>query len=187
MHRQPLLQLLREYRATWPAESATTDRFIHFVETHPTCFERSLAIGHVTGSAWIVDGPGQRTLLTHHRKLDKWLQCGGHADGESAVLQVALREAWEETGLEVHPLLDGRIFDLDIHPIPARGTEPEHFHYDVRFACRSPIAEYQVSDESHDLAWVELAHLSDYTREPSMLRMAGKWASVPPTARALSS
>ncbi|MFU8878607.1 MAG: NUDIX domain-containing protein, partial [Wenzhouxiangellaceae bacterium] len=87
---------------------------------------------------------------------------------------VALREAEEETGLVVQPV-DKAIFDLDVHPIPARGTEPRHFHFDVRFALRAGTLDYVVSDESHDLAWVPLKRLGDYSDEPSVLRMAHKW------------
>lgn len=176
MHRTDLLQKLMSYKSRWPMESATVNRFIRFVEVYDTCFERSLEIGHVTGSAWVVDKSGQRVLLTHHRKLNRWLQLGGHADGESNVQAVALREIWEESGLcSARPLGDD-IFDIDIHLIPARGNEPAHFHYDVRFAFQVHGDEpFIVSDESHDLDWVSISGLRDYSEEESMLRMARKW------------
>ena len=176
MHRNQLLKLLSAYSQSYPLETDCVNRVIEFVKQYDTCFQRSLAVGHITGSAWIVNNAGTHTLLTHHKKLNKWLQPGGHADGESDVLQVAIREADEESGLTQLQVEDAKIFDVDIHQIPARGSEAQHLHYDIRFALRAHGSEkFVVSDESHDLAWVEIAQLADYSSEESMLRMARKW------------
>src|SRR5689334_14912937 len=99
MHRQPLLRLLQNYVAFDANEAAMKIAIVDFVKQHPDCFERSLSKGHITASAWLVDEQRSRVLMTHHRKLDRWLQPGGHADGETDVLKVALAEATEETGL----------------------------------------------------------------------------------------
>lgn len=179
MHRQSLLRALETYASNHPEESETTARFLAFVREHEDCFERSLLIGHVTGSAWIVNAEGDSALLTHHRKLDIWVQPGGHADGDSDVLAVAMKEADEETGLSPLEPVTREIFDLDIHPIPARGEIPEHFHYDVRYALRhTGDGAFTVTEESHDLAWVPLDRLSDFTDEESMHRMARKWVNA---------
>lgn len=151
------------------------DRLRRFVEQEPRCFERTLPMGHITGSAWIIDHARTHVLLTHHRKLDRWLQLGGHADGEADILNVALREAREESGLEdVTPLSNG-IFDIDVHVIPARGAEPEHLHFDVRWLLEADRNQLLViSGESKDLAWVELDKLRHLSTDRSMLRMAEK-------------
>ena len=175
MHRAPLLALLDAYQPLDAADAACRDRFIAFVRQYVDCFERALAIGHVTGSAWVVDATGGRVLLTHHRKLDCWLQPGGHADGDPDVAAVALREACEETGLAGLTREGSGVFDLDIHPIPARGDIAEHEHFDVRFVVRAGDERFVVSDESHDLAWVPLDELERYTIEWSVLRMREKW------------
>lgn len=176
MHCQDLLRQLADYARRHPAERGCEDRFRAFVEAHPDCFERTLTVGHVTGSAWLVDRAGTRVLLTHHRKLDLWVQLGGHVDGDPDVRAVALAEAREESGLTDIVLVSPQIFDIDIHRVPARGPVPSHEHYDVRFALRVTGSEdYRVSAESHDLAWVAIDRLQDYTREESMLRMARKW------------
>lgn len=181
MHRQPLLQQLTAYAGAHPDEEDTIRRFIRFVESEPNCFERSLAHGHITGSAWVLNGDGTEVLLTHHRKLDRWLQLGGHADGEPDVLAVALKEAREESGLTEFELVGSGIFDLDIHPIPARAGEPEHFHYDVRYVLRAVGATtYTVSDESHDLRWVPLGAVKALTDDGSMLRMVRKSPALSP-------
>ena len=123
MHRNELKARLAEYRRRWPEESETVARFEAFVDSDPDCFQRSCRDGHITGSAWIVNTTRERVLLTHHRKLGRWLQPGGHSDGDADTLEVALREAQEESGLDVRAL-DEAIFDLDIHLIPSRGGEP---------------------------------------------------------------
>jgi 8-oxo-dGTP pyrophosphatase MutT (NUDIX family) len=175
MHRQPILSALDRYASHHPSERNVVARFVTFVESEPRCFERDSWRGHVTGSAWLVDRSGARVLLTHHRKLGRWLQLGGHSDGDPDSFAVARREATEESGLVVEPIGDD-IFDVDIHPIPARGADPEHAHFDVRYALRVVGSEaFRASDESHALEWVSIPEIARYTDEPSMLRMADKW------------
>ena len=176
MHRDNLLQKLHIYRNKWVGESETATRLIAFVESNTDCFERCLAIGHITGSAWVVNQAGTHVLLTHHKKLDMWLQLGGHADGNPDILDAALREAYEESGLKTLEPVSCEIFDIDIHLIPERKSEAAHYHHDIRFVFRATESDdYIVSDESHDLAWAEIAQLEAYTTEESMLRMADKW------------
>lgn len=179
MHRKEILSQLNEYKNQWLEEASTTERFIEFVSANEDCFERSLEKGHVTGSAWLVNKDSARVLLTHHKKLNRWLQLGGHADGDPDILNVAMREAVEESGLESVTPISDRIFDVDIHLIPERGNEPEHFHYDARYAMRTTGSQdYVVSDESHDLSWIDIRGLNRVTDEESMLRMGRKWLTL---------
>lgn len=175
MTRADLLELIREHVPADAHEAEMCGRLAEFVAAHEDCCERGLKIGHVTGSAWIVDRSRSYTLLTHHGKLDKWLQLGGHADGEANVRNVALREAMEESGLGSVRALSEKIFDVDIHLIPARRDEPEHFHYDVRFLLEADRAEpLQISSESKDLQWVAMERVAELTQEESVLRMVRK-------------
>lgn len=179
MHRRSILDQIDRYTERFPDETAVASRFRDFVEKHPDCLERSLQVGHLTGSAWLVDASGTAILLTHHRKLGIWLQLGGHADGDPDLLRVALREAEEESGLDLIEPVSTGIFDLDVHRIPERKGEPEHFHYDVRFALRhTGSGSFQVSEESHDLAWAPIAEIERYTTEESILRMKRKWQDL---------
>jgi 8-oxo-dGTP pyrophosphatase MutT (NUDIX family) len=177
MQRNAVRALLRAHalRATDPHEQAMTAAVLAFVEAQPACLERSCAPGHLTGSAWIVDRPRRRVLLTHHRKLDRWLQLGGHADGDADLLAVALREAQEESGLASIRVLSPELFDVDLHTIPARREEPAHLHHDLRFLLEADGDEpLVISAESKDLAWVEIDRLAEYSTEESLLRMARK-------------
>ena len=171
--------LLEQFHRAVDGGAASADvaaEFARFVRTHPDCCERTCVPGHLTGSAWVVSKDGLRTLLTHHRKLDRWLQPGGHADGDTDLARVALREAEEETGL-TGLVVEPGIFDLDRHAIPARKADPEHWHYDVRFVVRATGSEeFVVSEESHALAWRDIAGIAaDEQGDESVRRMARKW------------
>jgi 8-oxo-dGTP pyrophosphatase MutT (NUDIX family) len=177
VHRNAVLSLLRAHaaRALDAHEAAMTSEVIRFVEAHADCLLRSCLPGHLTGSAWIVSPDRTRTLLTHHHKLGKWLQLGGHADGDADLPAVALREAREESGLTRLRAVSTAIFDFDRHLIPARKNEPEHHHYDLRFMIEADPAEpLVVSSESKDLAWVGLARVTALNPEESMARMVRK-------------
>jgi 8-oxo-dGTP pyrophosphatase MutT (NUDIX family) len=185
MHRWHLLDMLAHYRRVFPGEASVADRVCELVESRADCFDRSCRPGHITGAAWIVSADRRRCLLTHHRKLDRWVQLGGHADGEWQVDEVALREAREESGMAGFKFvrINGALMplDVDVHQIPerrdARGNvvEDAHEHYDVRFLliARSE-QEIRVSDESHDVAWFTPDEIRQRTDEESVLRMLRK-------------
>jgi 8-oxo-dGTP pyrophosphatase MutT (NUDIX family) len=173
MKRIQLLYLLSNYQISFPEDGEIAARTALFVRENPQCFERSLVEGHITGSAWIVDKERTHALFTHHRKLNTWLQLGGHADGESDILQVALKEAREESGLQNISALSGQIFDVDINLILDGSSS--HYHYDIRFLLEADRSEELViSDESHDLAWIELSKAESTITESSVLRMYSK-------------
>ena len=173
--RETLITELKNYRTVHPDEESTVDQFIAFVQENERCFERELLTGHITGSAWLVNAQGTHALFTHHRKLEKWLQLGGHADGDPDVLAVAMREVKAESGLDATPL-STTIFDLDAHVIPARKDVPEHIHYDIRYLVQARgNEEYTVSDESFDLQWIALEQIIQFTQGEDTHRMARKW------------
>jgi len=171
-----LLQALADYRCRSLGEAAAVDGFIALLDDAENSFARERLGGHFTASAWLLHADGLRVLLTHHRKLDRWLQLGGHADGDNDLQRVALKEAEEESGLTGLAVEPG-IFDLDRHWIPRHDDVPAHWHYDVRFVVHAGECDtLVVSDESHDLQWREIeALIHDQHADPSLRRMAGKW------------
>ena len=175
MHRKSLLDLLERYLARHPDERVSVDHVVQFVRANSDCFQRSCVDGHVTASAWIVSHDHERFLLTHHAKLGRWLQLGGHADGDPDTAAVALREAREESGMEKFSLVPVAPFDVDVHLIPARGGEPAHLHHDVRhLLVAAPDQPLRISSESHDLAWFPRARAEEVLEGESLLRMARK-------------
>jgi len=174
---QFLLNRLTDFTSHNATRNEEARRITALVNSSPrAAYRDNFVPGHLTGSAWIVDPTTSKVLLLHHAKLNRWLQPGGHADGEYDLAAVALREAQEESGLTSLTLKDGAIFDLDIHTIPERGHEPAHLHFDVRFVVIADSSEPPiVSHESHDVAWFDFTEISQITSDESVLRMARKW------------
>ena len=176
-----LLDDVRGYRPFDDREHAMRDRLVGFLEAHGIrAFDRALEPGHVTASAWVVDPERSRVVLLHHRKLERWLQLGGHVDGDPDVRRSAMREAREESGLRTLRAIGEDIYDIDVHRVPARGDEPEHDHYDVRFALEADPREPLVrNEESHDVRWIALSDLESYEIDDSVRRLAAKTAALP--------
>lgn len=170
-----LADKLADYLRRRPDQADTARLYEHLLMTAEGVdpFSRERLDAHFTGSAWLVSADGRRALLMHHRKLDRWLQPGGHADGDGDLAAVALREAEEETGLR-GLRVDPQIFDLDRHRIPARGNEPEHWHYDVRFVVHAGDDEaFVVMPEAKALAWRTMEDIAaDASVDESVRRMA---------------
>jgi 8-oxo-dGTP pyrophosphatase MutT (NUDIX family) len=175
-HDPPRERLLAGLRAHHPADEAERRDLallLALVSGSARCFDRTLYDpGHVTGSAFIVDLDSGRVLLHHHRRLDRWLQLGGHDDGERDAAATALREGREESGLADLVLLDAAILDVDVHRIPAGRGEPEHLHHDVRYAVgtRAAGAIARDADESKALAWFPLEEAARLMDEPGATR-----------------
>lgn len=170
-----ILAKLNNYVGINEDEERMRQETILFIQNNPNCFSRKLLTGHVNGSAWVVDSEMRMALLTHHTKLDRWLQLGGHSDEDPNTLNVAQREAIEESGLQSVLPISQEIFDIDVHPIPEKGDEPGHLHYDIRFIFTAdPEEELVISSESKDLQWVEIDAISALNPSESLIRMVTK-------------
>jgi 8-oxo-dGTP pyrophosphatase MutT (NUDIX family) len=173
--RADLLRLLTGYRAGDEAEERSRLAVLDLVAAaHDPFDRRSYAPGHVTASGWVIHPEGDRILLIHHAKLDIWVQPGGHVDpDDDDLVAAARREIAEETGLtDLEPV--GGIVDVDVHAFPARGEQPDHHHFDVRYAFVSRTAELDHNDEVHDARWVGLDDLAGLGVDESVVRPARK-------------
>ena len=170
------LQLFAELH---PEQRNTADQMQAFLHSHTDCFKRSCKPGHFTGSAWLINPAGDKVLLTLHHKLQRWMQTGGHADGNPDTLEVALREAEEESGILNIKAVTTGIFDIDIHLIPENTTkgEPAHYHYDVRYLLQAPHEAFNISSESDDLRWWSKEDFTNRQAEldASVIRMAERY------------
>lgn len=163
---------IARYAPTTPAQASFQAAMLSFIEEHPTdAHERSCLPGHLTASCLLLDYAQARALLTHHAKLHRWLQLGGHLDGDANLPAAALREATEESGIPGIQI-DPTPIDLDIHTIPARRDEPEHLHLDIRFLARAPAGAQEIcSEESIELGWFTTADLANIHTDPSVVRL----------------
>lgn len=152
--------------------------FLSWIDAHPDAAHRACLAGHLTASALVVDATGTRALLTLHRKLGRWLQLGGHCDGDTNLASTALREAREESGI-LELCIDPIPIDLDAHRIPARPGEPEHWHLDTRYLVRAPAdAVEQLSEESVELRWFTPPECAELATDDSVRRLFRRAALV---------
>lgn len=129
--------------------------------------------GHVTASGFVVAPSGEAVALIHHQKLQKWLQPGGHLEPDDEHLEAAARrELAEEVGLT--DLFCFGLFDIDVHTFPMRGSNPEHLHFDVRFAFQSETDDLAVLDGVTDARWVPFDRLGEYAADVSVTRPVAK-------------
>ena len=166
-----LVAELDAYDAPDEGQDAIRRRMIDFVVTHPDALHRSCVDGHLTASALVVDPSTEQVLILFHTKLQKWLQPGGHVDGDPDLAAGAWREATEETGILGLEVLVPPV-DLDIHEVrpPA---EPPHLHLDVRFAVVAPPGSSPVGNhESEALRWVGVDELPSLGADPGLVRLA---------------
>jgi hypothetical protein len=177
MNRQVLLRLLEEYQPTLEEVQFKVD-MLKFITEHKDCFERTLEIGHITASAWLLSKDHSHALLLHHKKLNRWFQLGGHCDGISDVLAVSIKEAQEESGIMGITSVESKpaIFDIDIHWIPDYKDIKGHWHYDVRFLLHVITDEQIIQNhESNELRWIPRDVDKLPTQELSVMRMFKKW------------
>ena len=179
MHRLNLLAMLKGYDPVDIVEQTYKKQMMEFIRNHVDCFERFLSIGHITASSWLLNKDHSKALLMHHAKLDKWFQLGGHCDGNSDVIEVTIREAQEESGINAIEVVQPSIFDIDIHLIPENSKEKAHYHYDVRFLLHV-VSDEQIiqNNESKELRWIGKNYNELPTQGESVVRMFNKWMSL---------
>ena len=167
-----LIGRLEHHEATSAEQAAVATTMIEFAKAHGDALVRSCGPGHFTGSALVVEQGTDRFCVLHHTKLDKWLQPGGHTDGEANLAATALREASEETGIIGLVVVEPAI-DLDIHEVRPPG-EPAHLHLDVRFVVIAPRGSTFVGNhESRELRWVTIGDLDGLGADEGLFRLAG--------------
>ena len=170
---QRTAQHLREALLAAPDTVEARERVLGLLDHHgESLADRTTAPGHLTGSALVVDHAGERMVVLLHTKLRRWLQPGGHADGDHELAGVALREATEETGIEGLRVLVPAI-DLDVHEVDHGDALGNHLHLDLRFVVVAPSDAVIVGNhESTDLRWVDLDELAALADEEGILRLA---------------
>jgi len=178
--KQKLISDLEAHISLDNLEKKHKEDILQFLRESENNFDRSNLKGHITGSSWLLNKDKTKVLLNHHRKLNRWMNFGGHADGETDILAVAIKETQEESGFtDVFPVQEA-IFDVDVHTIPDKATkgEPEHLHYDIRYLLWTPEEDFSVTHESINLKWVDIDEAAKILKADSLVRMIEKWRKI---------
>ena len=183
MSREYLKSLLEKYYPTHVEEKVVKIQMLNFLKFCKDCFERSCRIGHFTASSWLVNKDLSKILLMHHKKANRWLQLGGHCDGDSNVLRVAIKEACEESGIDNIILLQEGIFDIGMHLIPQVKQELPHYHFDIRFLLKANDDKLTMNEEAYALKWFIPDEKEIPTSGSSILRMLSKWKKCKETIK----
>ena len=172
---------LQAYTSLFPEETRVKYEMLKFLKEQKNPFARETEIGHFTGSAFLLNSNKTKFLLMHHKKLDRWLQPGGHCDGDENVLAVSIKEAREESGIDLIAPIHSSIFDIDIHLVPKNHRDETHYHYDVRFLLHTVNNDHLVKNsESNDLKWVNtnIDDVMEFEVEHSIIRMIHKYNNI---------
>lgn len=171
--RQALIDEITAYQPDNGLERAYIPRFLKLLKQERHCFYRDCFPAHITGSALLLDETGEKILMNYHASLDRWLNFGGHADGDDDILHVAIRETMEESGLTAFTPVSADIFDIDIHEIPENPSkgEPAHDHFDIRYIMQMTGQQQPVlSAESVALQWMTFDEALQVIEENDSLR-----------------
>lgn len=180
MTKSNLIQNLESYTPFDDQERGHVQKTLAFLNESTNCFDRSNLAGHVTGSCFLISPDGGKVLLMHHTVSDAWFKMGGHCDGSEDVLQVALREGIEESGISEILSISPDIFDVDIHEIKDRPdkNEPAHLHYDICYLFRAGHEVFEQNSESLALKWLGPEEALAHQDKDHYKRMIRKWRDL---------
>lgn len=177
MNKQSIYTLTQNYLSKYPDDSHAL-HVLEFLDNYDNFWQRDNSYGHITSSAWVVNESMDKVLLTHHKKLDIWIQLGGHMEAEDkSIYEACERELREESGLKEFKLLSKEIFDIDVHKFPQSANGfPEHFHLDIRLLFQGNSEEKISFDdlECNDVKWIPIDDVEMYQNAWSVMRMVKK-------------
>ena len=166
---------LQAYVPSDARERGFQERMLELLEREKPFSREHFEPGHFTASAFVLSPEQDAVLLILHKKLQIWVQPGGHVEADDiSLVAAARREIGEELGILLPAGLDVPIFDIDIHPISARKTDPAHEHFDVRFRFQSSTLAFVQNEEVAEARWVELRTVERVTEDESVLRAIRK-------------
>lgn len=169
-----LIEDINRYQAEFGQDDEVR-QILAFMAEADNLFGRDSQGGHITCGAWILDPSLSKVILVRHRRLDRWIQPGGHIEIGETPFAGALREAEEETGIEDLVPWKNKLFNLSVHLFPQGKDGPAHFHYDFRYLfIATGSSRIQATDETDGVVWVPLSRIADYTDEATILEMAEK-------------
>ena len=167
-----IVEEIKKYRPCNAQEQRDQALILDFLEKNGDAFLQSNLLAHMTASSCIVNPERTKTLMVYHNLYDSWSWTGGHADGETDLLSVALREAREETGIEHVRPLSPEIFSLEVLTVDGhekRGEYvPSHLHMNVTYLLEAEESDtlHICREENSGVAWFTLEEALKASSEP---------------------
>lgn len=167
-----IIEEIKKYRPCNEQEQRDKAVILAFLENNEDAFLRSNLLAHMTASSWIVNPERTKTLMVYHNIYDSWSWTGGHADGETDLLSVALREAREETGIAHVRPVSPEIFSLEVLTVDGhekRGEYvPSHLHLNVTYLLEAEESDtlHICKEENSGVAWFTLEEALKASTEP---------------------
>lgn len=172
MDREQLCREIEAYQPFNEQEQIDREMILHFIRTNVNAFSRSNTMAHITASSWVVNRERNKVLLVYHKIYDSWSWTGGHADGETDLLAVAMREVTEETGVShLKPIFD-RIYSLEALTVDGHEKKGQyvssHLHLNVTYLLEADDREELKICEAENtgVAWFSLQEALKVSTEP---------------------
>ena len=156
MTRDSVHQLIRQFHSGLDGIARKSKQLsLDLLENTPAPFARDqFTPGHITCTALVLHPDGERVLMMHHHRLQRWLLPGGHVEEWDASPAVAAaREAFEETSVAIDPRFVPLLVGVDVHGIPPKRDEPFHLHHDLIWCFRAVTDRIEESDEAPRVMW----------------------------------
>ena len=172
-NRQELMESIRAYQPFNEQEEMDKSLILNWIETQDDAFSRDNTVAHMTASAWVVNKDRSRVLMAYHNIYDSWSWLGGHADGETDLLAVAIREVKEEAGISCVRPVSEKIFSLESLTVDGhvkRGKYvSSHLHLNVTYLLEADPEEqvFVKEDENSGVGW--------FTPEEALKKSTEPW------------
>ena len=172
MNRQELLNQIEYYPPFNEHEEKDKALILGWISNNENAFSRENTVAHITASAWVVNKDRSKVLMVYHNIYNSWSWLGGHADGETDLLAVALREVKEEAGISHVSPVSEEIFSLESLTVDGHVKKGKyvssHLHLNVTYLLEAD-SEEAVSikaDENSGVAWFSPEEALKKSTEP---------------------
>lgn len=170
--RDLLLKQLKEFEPFNEQESRDRDYIVEFINKNEDAFLRTNKVAHMTGSAWVVNHDRTKVLMVYHNIFDSWSWLGGHADGETNLLETAVREVREEAGISNVSVVSPKIFSVEVLTVDGHEKRGKyvssHLHLNVTYLLEADSCEnvHIKADENSGVAWFTPQQALEKSTEP---------------------
>lgn len=161
-------------------EASDKESILNYIKDFDNVFYRENGYGHFTSSAWVVNKERTKVLMIHHNIYNSWAWPGGHADGDDNLINVAMKEVKEETGVKNIKPISNNILAIDVIPVWGhikRGkyvSSHEHLNVTYLFECDENETLRIKADENAGVRWINIDEINDLVEDQQMHNIYAK-------------